>query len=264
MIGPRRSTLESDVMRGGEAVTFKEVLSQVLDWLQQDKRVSYRTLKRQFSLDDAYLEDLNLEIIEVHQVAVDQDGTMLVWTGGSTPVSVPAAPPASPQDREPLSYTPPHLAEKILTSGSALEGERKQVTVLFADLKGSMELLAERVDGGYRFTGRTSFGSLTPVWTSLGLHGMDTSDPHAPTIVHAFMPPDTKGYTIKETWDVLGMRATRSEDTLREGALVPDQSIARVVETGAAGIDLCVLAICAWAQPTFATIYYAIAQRAFD
>src|SRR5262245_50176344 len=44
----------------------------------------------------------------------------------------------------PESYTPKHLAEKILTSKSALEGERKQVTVLFADLKGSMELLADR------------------------------------------------------------------------------------------------------------------------
>jgi hypothetical protein len=42
------------------------------------------------------------------------------------------------------AYTPKHLAEKILTSKSALEGERKQVTVLFADLKGSMELLADR------------------------------------------------------------------------------------------------------------------------
>jgi hypothetical protein len=44
----------------------------------------------------------------------------------------------------PDSYTPKHLAEKILTSKVALEGERKQVTVLFADLKGSMELLADR------------------------------------------------------------------------------------------------------------------------
>ena len=44
----------------------------------------------------------------------------------------------------PESYTPKHLAEKILTSRSALEGERKQVTVLFADLKGSMQLLADR------------------------------------------------------------------------------------------------------------------------
>src|SRR5438094_372045 len=50
-----------------------------------------------------------------------------------------------PTPREPRSYTPQHLPEKILTSRSALEGERKQVTVLFADVKGSMEL-AEQLD----------------------------------------------------------------------------------------------------------------------
>src|SRR5713226_6990514 len=44
----------------------------------------------------------------------------------------------------PQSYTPKHLAEKILTSKAALEGERKQVTILFADMKGSTELLADR------------------------------------------------------------------------------------------------------------------------
>ena len=54
----------------------------------------------------------------------------------------PAA--AAPRFRSPDTYTPKHLAEKILTSGAALAGERKQVTVLFADLKGSMELLADR------------------------------------------------------------------------------------------------------------------------
>src|SRR5262249_25140913 len=54
--------------------------------------------------------------------------------------------PANVQSRfaAPESYTPKHLAEKILTSKAALEGERKQVTVLFADLKGAMELLADR------------------------------------------------------------------------------------------------------------------------
>ncbi|MGH7319712.1 MAG: AAA family ATPase [Candidatus Rokuibacteriota bacterium] len=51
---------------------------------------------------------------------------------------------AAPRFASPETYTPRHLAEKILTSRSALEGERKQVTVLFADLKGSMELLADR------------------------------------------------------------------------------------------------------------------------
>src|ERR1041384_6024169 len=51
---------------------------------------------------------------------------------------------AAPRFTSPQSYTPKHLAERILTSKAALEGERKQVTVLFADLKGSMELLADR------------------------------------------------------------------------------------------------------------------------
>jgi len=59
----------------------------------------------------------------------------------ATPVSAPGS---APRFASPESYTPKHLAAKILTSKSALEGERKQVTVLFADLKGSMELLADR------------------------------------------------------------------------------------------------------------------------
>ena len=62
-------------------MTFKEVLAQVIDWLQQDKRVSYRALKRQFALDDAFLEDLKYELIAVQQRAVNQDGTVLVWMG---------------------------------------------------------------------------------------------------------------------------------------------------------------------------------------
>jgi class 3 adenylate cyclase len=60
------------------------------------------------------------------------------------PVRASTAPPVALRPHEPLSYTPTYLAEKILTSKTALEGERKQVTVLFADLKGSMELLADR------------------------------------------------------------------------------------------------------------------------
>ena len=83
---------------------------------------------------------------------------------------------------------------------------------------------AERVDGGYRFTGHKFFGSLTPVWTFLGVHGLDTSDPKAPKVVHAFMPRATEGYSIKDTWDVLGMRATGSQDTVLEGVFVPDDT----------------------------------------
>jgi len=61
---------------------------------------------------------------------------------GTSLTVAPRAP--EPQERPPQAYTPRYLAEKILTSKSALEGERKQVTVLFADLKRSMELLADR------------------------------------------------------------------------------------------------------------------------
>ena len=120
---------------------------------------------------------------------------------------------------------------------------------------------AERVSGGYKFTGRKSFGSLTPVWTRLGLHGMDTSDPKAPKIVHAFMPRDTKSYVIKDTWDVLGMRATRSDDTVLEGAFVPDKYIARVVPAGAAGADNFVVGFLTWALYGFANIYYGLSMR---
>src|SRR5215475_1736004 len=60
------------------------------------------------------------------------------------PLPAPAAAAAQPRFASAKEYTPKHLAEKILTSRAALEGERKQVTVLFADLKGSMELIAER------------------------------------------------------------------------------------------------------------------------
>src|SRR5207249_10721839 len=56
---------------------------------------------------------------------------------------------------------------------------------------------AEHVEGGYRFTGRKSFGSLTPVWTYLGIHGMDMGNPAGPRIVHGFMPRDTEGYRIE-------------------------------------------------------------------
>jgi alkylation response protein AidB-like acyl-CoA dehydrogenase len=123
---------------------------------------------------------------------------------------------------------------------------------------------AEPVDGGYTFTGHKIFGSLTPVWTRLGLHGIDTSDPDNPKIVHAFMPRDTPGYTIMETWDTLGMRPTRSDDTILEGAFVPDRYIGRVVPAGLAGADLFVLGIFAWAQCTFASMYTAIGERALE
>jgi class 3 adenylate cyclase len=124
-------------------VTFDEVLEQALEMLRRRRRVSYRALQVQFQLDDTLLEILKDEIVEVHQLARDQEGKLLVWTGDTASPSVPAAAPAPDHGRAPLTYTPPYLAEKILTSRSALEGERKQVTVLFADIKDSTELIKD-------------------------------------------------------------------------------------------------------------------------
>jgi len=147
-------------------------------------------------------------------------------------------------------------AGEIFAAGHAESGN--DIPVLLSTSK------AERVDGGYRFTGRKQFGSLTPVWTRFGLHGMDTSDPEHPKIIHAFMPRDNGGYIIKETWDVLGMRATRSDDTVLENAFIPDRYVARVVPAGGAGVDAFVLSIFAWALMGFANIYYGLARRALD
>jgi alkylation response protein AidB-like acyl-CoA dehydrogenase len=61
---------------------------------------------------------------------------------------------------------------------------------------------------------------------------MDTSDPIQPKVVQPFMPRDSAGYIIKETWDGLGTRATRSDDTVLEEAFVPDRYVARVVPAG--------------------------------
>jgi class 3 adenylate cyclase len=118
-------------------MTFEDILDQAIAMLQRRGRIAYRTLKRQFNLDGDAIEDLKVELIDAQQVAVDEDGKVLVWTGGMTSSEAPGA----EQMRAPRIYTPIHLAEKILTSKTALEGERKQVTVLFADLKGSMDLI---------------------------------------------------------------------------------------------------------------------------
>jgi alkylation response protein AidB-like acyl-CoA dehydrogenase len=123
---------------------------------------------------------------------------------------------------------------------------------------------AEKVAGGYKFTGRKAFGSLTPVWTRLGLHGLDSSDPKNPKVVHGFLARDAAGITIKDTWDVMGMRATRSDDTVLDGAFVPDSHIVRVVPAGLAGADFFVLSIFAWALGGFGNIYYGLAKRLLE
>jgi class 3 adenylate cyclase/tetratricopeptide (TPR) repeat protein len=122
---------------------FVTVLDQVIALLRQRGRLTYSTLKRQFQLDDAVLEDVKNELIAGQHLAVDERGNVLIWMGDARTAPSGASTPVDTLVQAPLSYTPPYLAEKILTSHSALEGERKQVTVLFADLKGNTELIRD-------------------------------------------------------------------------------------------------------------------------
>ena len=147
-------------------------------------------------------------------------------------------------------------AGEVFAAGHAESGNETSIVMSITK--------AEKVPGGYKFTGRKSFGSLTPVWTRLGIHGLDTSDPANPKVIHGFLPRDTPGVTIKETWDVMGMRATRSDDTVLDGAFVPDKYIVRVVPAGLAGADYFVLSIFAWALMGFGNIYYGLAQRMLE
>src|SRR5262245_45688782 len=116
-------------------MTFEEVLNQALAILQRQGRVSYRALKRQFGLDDEYLEDLKAEIIEVHQLAVDQDGTMLVWTGDA---GVTPEPPPRATQRATTRDQPHNRAVSFLFPPP--DAERRQLTVMFCDLVDSTAL----------------------------------------------------------------------------------------------------------------------------
>ncbi len=121
---------------------------------------------------------------------------------------------------------------------------------------------AVRVDGGYRITGHKMFGSLTPVWTRFGAHAMDSSDPNNPMIIHAFIPRGTPGMTVKETWDVLGMRATRSDDTLLDNVFVEDSHVGRIVPAGQP--DLFLLCLFGVALTGISAVYLGAAKRVID
>jgi tetratricopeptide (TPR) repeat protein len=132
-------------------MTFEEMLDQALAMLQRRGRVTYGMLNRQFQLDEEALADLKAALLYTYPEVRNDAGRGLVCTGKAVATPSVPSPTASPQAREPRSYTPSHLAEKILHSRAALEGERKQVTILFADTKSSMQfgeayLLADQVE----------------------------------------------------------------------------------------------------------------------
>ena len=120
---------------------FSTLVDQASELLQRTGRVSYRALKRDFELDEDTLEDLREELITIREVAIDKEGKMLVWKDEGATAAGPSSLPSPPL--APASYTPSHLAERIRAEQAALEaragsdGERKTITALFADLKGS-------------------------------------------------------------------------------------------------------------------------------
>src|SRR5256712_2261186 len=124
-------------------MTFDELLVQMRDLLQREQRLSYRALKVRFQLDDDHLEALKDELIYAKRLAVDEDGRVLVWTGGaegplSTTAPVPqSAPLFIPQDA-PLAPTAP-----LPTTPPPAEAERRQLTVLFCDLVDSTRLASQ-------------------------------------------------------------------------------------------------------------------------
>jgi alkylation response protein AidB-like acyl-CoA dehydrogenase len=146
------------------------------------------------------------------------------------------------------------MAGEIFNAGHSERGN--DLPVMLSSSK------AERVEGGFRISGHKMFGSLSPAFTRYGAHAMWADAEGGPKIVHVFMPRDSKGYQIKETWDTMGMRATRSDDILLDGVFVPDRYVARILPAGTA--DAFVLGIFAWALMGFANVYYGIAQRAID
>jgi class 3 adenylate cyclase/tetratricopeptide (TPR) repeat protein len=135
-------------------MTFEELLTQVRALLQSKGRVSYRALKLQFQIDDEYIAGLKDELIDAERVATDEDGKVLVWSK-SLASSVPSRASTTPNSpdprlsdsrlndptlRPPVSYTPAHLADRI-RAVTVTDGERKTITALFADLKGSTALI---------------------------------------------------------------------------------------------------------------------------
>ena len=70
-------------------MTFKELLAHVIEVLQREGRISYRALQRRFDLDDAYLDDVKVELIEAKQLARDENGRILVWVEQAATTAAP-------------------------------------------------------------------------------------------------------------------------------------------------------------------------------
>src|SRR5439155_7536530 len=108
---------------GGTVVDYDAVLAQVLDLLQQEQRLSYRVLKHRLHLDNDVLEDLKEDLIYAKKLAVDEDGRVLVWAGGTSS----AAPTASPVALPATSEVSPTQVGASPGGPTMAEAERRQL-----------------------------------------------------------------------------------------------------------------------------------------
>jgi alkylation response protein AidB-like acyl-CoA dehydrogenase len=117
-------------------------------------------------------------------------------------------------------------------------------------------------DGGYSFTGTKIFTSLSPAWTRLGIFGKDLAARNGEgELVHGFISRDTAGYRILEDWNTLGMRASQSNTTILDGAVVPPGRIFRKLPVGP-NADPLIFAIFACFETLLAGVYAGIGERA--
>ncbi|WP_375383700.1 acyl-CoA dehydrogenase family protein [uncultured Microbacterium sp.] len=132
-------------------------------------------------------------------------------------------------------------------------------------LFGSDTDAAPRPDGSYAFTGTKIFTSLAPVWTQLGLHGLDTTSEDAPRMVYAFVPRTGAGDTVvaRDDWDTVGMRGTQSRTTELHGAVAPADRVVRRIAPGP-NPDPIVFGIFSVFEILLASVYTGIARRALD
>lgn len=129
-------------------------------------------------------------------------------------------------------------------------------------LFGSDTEAVPQADGSYAFTGLKIFTSLAPVWTRLGLHGLDTTSPDAPKLVFAFIER-TDAVVTGDDWDTLGMRGTQSRTTRLNGAVAPADRIVRRIDPGPTP-DPIIFGIFSVFEILLASVYTGIAQRALE
>jgi len=129
-------------------------------------------------------------------------------------------------------------------------------------LFGSDTDAAPQPDGGYAFTGTKIFTSLAPVWTKLGLHGLDTTSADAPKLVFAFIDR-TDAVVTGDDWDTLGMRGTQSRTTRLNGAIATPEHVVRRIDPGP-NPDPIVFGIFSVFEILLASVYTGIARRALD